>query len=379
MKKIFFALFFFLLVSFAYSFCNDSDGDGYGIKSLDCEFSALDCIDSNPNINPGATEICGNGIDEDCNGKDKSCMQCAEGEIFFRCSCNESIYEKGTGYCCSNAFSETKCEPGCTGVVGEWVNCITEQGCPGQTHCNLWGEDPNQLFECHDISEDNCPCIEEWSCESWSSCINGKTTRNCTDKKNCGTTKIKPKTESTCTQETKKINVKILKNTVKEKETITLIALFNNKALVSAEVKYSGKTFLTDFSGKAVLTAVFGQNKIIVTKQGFDSEELTINVIKETDESCGNNYCDEKENELTCPADCKKEIIPDEKNNQNKDKNENAINNKNVCGNQVCDNGETTANCFTDCFNPIAPESLLFFGIVFIVIILVIITLTKIN
>jgi hypothetical protein len=38
----------------------DADGDGY----LWCD----ECDDTNPNVHPGAREICGNGIDDDCNG-----------------------------------------------------------------------------------------------------------------------------------------------------------------------------------------------------------------------------------------------------------------------------------------------------------------------
>jgi len=48
--------------------CNDSDGDGYGNPaSPNCDYPQLDCNDSEYTINPGATEIPGNGIDEDCD------------------------------------------------------------------------------------------------------------------------------------------------------------------------------------------------------------------------------------------------------------------------------------------------------------------------
>ena len=55
--------------------CNDDlDGDGY--VAIAC--AGNDCDDSNPAVHPGALEICGNGIDEDCD------LQVDESTISYR-------------------------------------------------------------------------------------------------------------------------------------------------------------------------------------------------------------------------------------------------------------------------------------------------------
>lgn len=68
----------------------DADGDGYGDVDLvvrTCDEPAgyspygTDCDDISPLAFPGATEVCGNGQDEDCDGQDLACDLPASGEL----------------------------------------------------------------------------------------------------------------------------------------------------------------------------------------------------------------------------------------------------------------------------------------------------------
>ena len=52
----------------------DMDGDGYYNQDNGC--SETDCDDTDAAVNPGAEEICDNGIDDNCNGEtDENCAQ----------------------------------------------------------------------------------------------------------------------------------------------------------------------------------------------------------------------------------------------------------------------------------------------------------------
>lgn len=51
--------------------CTDADGDGFGNG---CALGP-DCNDGNPQQHPGVTEICGNGIDENCDYQDPFCQR----------------------------------------------------------------------------------------------------------------------------------------------------------------------------------------------------------------------------------------------------------------------------------------------------------------
>ena len=104
----------------------DNDGDNYGIglSVLFCEVVApfgyannnLDCNDYSKNVFPGALEVCGDGIDQDCNGLDIVCTQNdfdADGYSVSGGDCNDN---------------NSNVHPGRSEIVYNWIDddCNTQ-------------------------------------------------------------------------------------------------------------------------------------------------------------------------------------------------------------------------------------------------------------
>jgi hypothetical protein len=87
--------------------CIDNDGDGYGV---DC-FKGPDCDDANPVINPGACDVLNDGIDQDCNGRDRTKGKACPGSPADPEICYDGIDNDGDG--------KTDCaDQDCDGVSG---------------------------------------------------------------------------------------------------------------------------------------------------------------------------------------------------------------------------------------------------------------------
>jgi hypothetical protein len=119
--------------------CTDNDGDGYGTGD---SCIGPDCDDSNPLVNPVAEEICGNGIDEDCDGEDcpKDCLDAdldgyGQGPQCEGADCNDAdaFVHPGAFEICENGSDED-----CDGKDADCpaANCEDDYDCKSQELCD---------------------------------------------------------------------------------------------------------------------------------------------------------------------------------------------------------------------------------------------------
>ena len=156
--------------------CIDSDGDGYGGPLyLTCDYPEQDCDDSDPSINPGATELC-NNIDDDCDGSiDEDFSDLGE-----PCSVGIGICEESGVKVCSIDGLSTICNatPGspideiCDNGLDDDCDGLTDgddPGCyaPPEPYCGDGNIDPGE--ECEEDSD--CDDQDEYTIDTCVDCV----------------------------------------------------------------------------------------------------------------------------------------------------------------------------------------------------------------
>jgi uncharacterized protein (TIGR03382 family) len=144
--------------------CIDADHDGH------CQ--ADDCNDQNPHVHPGAQEICGNLVDDDCDGlTDEGCCQDFDGDGHLDAACGGEDCNDANPHVHPGAVERCNdsIDNNCDGQVNEGCSTCTDQDGDGYCHpqdCN--DQDPSihpgAAERCDDGKDNDCDGQTDENC-----------------------------------------------------------------------------------------------------------------------------------------------------------------------------------------------------------------------
>jgi streptogramin lyase len=168
--------------------CVDGDGDGF-IGATGCS-TGDDCDDANPDVHPGVRELCGDSLDNDCDGSvdETECdcrpgawIECYSGPATTR---NVGLCHGGVGVCAGPGTTLA-----CRGEVLPSVEDAAEQcdfldnDCDGlvdeglRNACGLCGAEPTELCgndlddDCDGLTDEDCNCDYRCVCATGEPCV----------------------------------------------------------------------------------------------------------------------------------------------------------------------------------------------------------------
>ena len=121
----------------------DADNDGHA--------SPQDCDDNNAQIFPGAAEICGDNIDNNCvGGVDEGCQQMNSGDVGASCASGMTC----DGGACITAWPQGYCT----------AQCSASLPCPGGSTCYQLNTNQGAVLVCLDDCASNAECRAGYAC-----------------------------------------------------------------------------------------------------------------------------------------------------------------------------------------------------------------------